>query len=161
MSLSNDTGVPILEDDTDVVEAVYSKYSHELFIADLDASLSKFYKINRTRIPLNMFKKFYDEELETEFSFWEFFIFLAYGYTRISFLPRLTSNEAISPSDLSVASLYACDSRSPHELEFRSLASIVAFSSGDYFNFYRFGLSVAEMVGLSRAKSSSSLKRAE
>ncbi len=119
----------------EIVEEVYEEYPTRAFTQDLEAALTKFWRSPRTKAPLAKFKKFHDYELGYELSFWAFFILLAQGHTRTSFLPLLASNMAVSEEDLTTASYFVSDYEGVREMEFAALAGLVALNQGDYHNF--------------------------
>ncbi len=106
------------------------------------------------------FKRFFDYQLNSDISFWEFFILLAYGNCRVSFLPLLATNKAVTEDDIKVASLFVSDKDEAQGMEFESLAGLISFNEGDHFNFSQFGEGVTSALGISGQKSFSPVMKA-
>lgn len=160
-SVVDDTGHTVDEDEADIVEEVLSNYPHKEFIKDMQLSLAKFWRSKRTRVPLACFQSFFDYQLQNQFSFWEFFVLMAYGDTRISFLPILATNKAVTEDDLMVASLFVSDKEGAQGMEFDALAGIISFNEGDHFNFTQFGEGIADALGIVGQKNFSPVMKAK
>ena len=79
-------------------------------MADLEQALTKFWRTKLTRVPLSALRSFFDFEVKNHLSFWEFFVLLALGDARTSFLPLLATNRPVELADLALPSEYASDS---------------------------------------------------
>ena len=159
--MADDTGHTIDDDDLDVVEAVNEGYSHFEFVDDLEYTLTKFWRSKRTKVPLARFRKFFDYQLNNDISFWEFFVLLAYGNCRVSFLPLLATNSAVTEDDIKVASLFVSDKEDAQGMEFDSLAGLISFNEGDHFNFSQFGEGITDALGIVGQKNYSPVMKAK